>query len=70
MPIEAALEADVPALTELLSVLFTPEAEFKPDPEAQRRGLLRIITNPEVGNVLVAKDGAAVLAMVHLLFTV
>jgi hypothetical protein len=63
MHIEAATEADVPALTELLSVLFAQEAEFTPNPEAQRRGLLRIITNPEVGIVLVAKEGAAVLGI-------
>ncbi len=70
MHIEAATEEDVPALTELLSVLFAQEAEFTPNPEVQRRGLLRIITNPEVGVVLVAKEGSVVLGMVNLLFTV
>jgi len=70
MHIEAATEADVPALTELLAVLFEQEAEFKPNPEAQRRGLLRIITKPEVGIILVVKEGAEVLAMITLLFTV
>jgi len=70
MQIEAATEADVPALTELLSVLFAQEAEFTPNPEAQSRGLLRIIRSPEVGLVLVAKEGSAVLGMVNLLYTV
>jgi len=70
MHIEAATEADVPALTELLAVLFAQEAEFKPNPEAQHRGLLRIITNREVGIVLVAKEGETVLGMVILLYTV
>ena len=68
--IEAATEADVPALTKLLSVLFAQEAEFTPNPEAQRRSLLRIITNREVGIVLVAKEGETVLGMVSLLYTV
>ena len=70
MHIEAATEVDVPALTKLLSVLFTQEAEFKPNPEAQHRGLLRIITNQEVGIALVAKEGETVLGMVILLYTV
>ncbi len=70
MHIESATTTDVPELTELLSVLFAQEAEFTPNPEAQRHGLLRIITNPEVGIVLVAKEGAAVLGMVNLLYTI
>jgi len=70
MQIEKATEADVPALSGLLSVLFAQEAEFTPDPQAQQRGLLRIVTRPEVGVVLVAKEGAQVLGMVNLLFTV
>jgi hypothetical protein len=57
MHIEAATEADVPALSKLLAVLFAQEAEFTPNPETQRRGLQRIITNREVGIVLVAKEG-------------
>jgi N-acetylglutamate synthase-like GNAT family acetyltransferase len=70
MHIEAATEADVPALTKLLAVLFAQEVEFTPNPEAQRRGLLKIITNREVGIVLVAKEGETVLGMVILLYTV
>lgn len=70
MRIVKATEADVPALTDLLSLLFAQEAEFTPDPEAQRRGLLRIITNSEVGVVLIARENSAVLGMVGLLYTV
>jgi len=70
MHIEAATEADVPALSELLSVLFAQEAEFAPNPDAQSRGLLRIITNPDVGIVLVAREGSVVLGMVNLLYSV
>lgn len=65
-----ATEADVPALSALLDELFTQEAEFSSDPEAQRRGLLTIIRNPETGAILVARDGSRIVAMVNLLFTV
>ena len=70
MHIEAATEVDVPALSKLLAVLFAQEAEFTPNPEVQCRGLPRIITNREVGIVLVAKEGETVLGMVILLYTV
>lgn len=65
-----ASEADIPALSALLSVLFTQEVEFKPDEQAQRRGLAMVIRHPDVGAVLVARDGTRILAMVNLLFTV
>jgi GNAT superfamily N-acetyltransferase len=68
--IEAARPADVPALCELLAVLFAQEAEFAPDAQAQRRGLARIVDDPAVGTILVAREGDAVLGMVNLLFTV
>jgi GNAT superfamily N-acetyltransferase len=70
MHIEVATEADVPAMTELLTVLFQQEAEFKPNPEAQRRGLLRIIPYLDVGIVLVAKEGSGVLERLPLFCTV
>lgn len=65
-----ATEADIPALSDLLSILFTQEAEFKPDDAAQRRGLGMIIGNPQSGAILVAREGTQLLAMVNLLFTV
>ncbi|MDE2593404.1 MAG: GNAT family N-acetyltransferase [Burkholderiales bacterium] len=66
----SASEADIPALSALLSVLFTQEAEFKPDEQAQQRGLAMIIRHPDVGAILVARDGTRILPMVNLLFTV
>jgi hypothetical protein len=62
MHIEKAVLADSPALSELLSVLFSQEAEFTPNPEAQVKGLNRIIVNPELGAVLVAWDGDHIVA--------
>lgn len=70
MHIEKATSGDIPTLSKLLSVLFLQEAEFIPNPEAQSRGLARIVNNPEVGAVLLAREGAEVLGMVSLLFTV
>ena len=70
MQIDTATEADVPALADLLSILFAQESEFTPNPEAQRRGLLAIITNPAVGVILVAREDHRLLGMVNLLYTV
>ena len=70
MQIEKATPADIPALSELLSALFSQEAEFTPNSEAQAKGLNQIIGNPEVGAVLVAREGGQVIGMVNLLFTV
>jgi GNAT superfamily N-acetyltransferase len=61
---------DLPALCALLGLLFTQEAEFKPDEAAQRQGLSTIIEHPEVGAILVAREGPDIVAMVNLLFTV
>lgn len=69
--IRAATLADVAGLTALLTVLFSQEREFTPDPAAQQRGLTRIIATPELGLILVADDGGAgVVGMVNLLYTV
>ena len=70
MVIERASPADIPALAGLLSLLFAQEVEFTPDPAAQREGLSKIIGNPELGAVLVARAGGAIKGMANLLFTV
>lgn len=67
---ERASASDVPALSELLDVLFTQEVEFKPDTAAQCKGLSTIIGNPDLGAILVAREDRTVLAMVNLLFTI
>jgi ribosomal protein S18 acetylase RimI-like enzyme len=60
---------DVPQLGSLLSILFTQEADFQPDPARQSIALRLIIQHPEFGQILVARDSAALLGMVNLLFT-
>ncbi|MDD5214727.1 MAG: GNAT family N-acetyltransferase [Methylococcales bacterium] len=70
MEITLATTSDIPALCELLSLLFSQEADFQPDDEAQRRGLTQILTNPDVGLILVARQKNQIVGMVNLLFTV
>lgn len=70
MQITPANLSDIPALCELLELLFTQEADFKPDREAQSRGLARIISSPELGLIVVARQGIRVVGMVNLLYTV
>lgn len=70
MEISLATASDIPALCELLSLLFSQEADFQPDEEAQRRGLAQILDNPDVGLILVARQKNQIVGMVNLLFTV
>jgi hypothetical protein len=48
--IEPATLNDVPQLTELLNLLFTQEADFKPDREKQDRGLRPSSSRPRPGS--------------------
>lgn len=66
----AAQEADVPALSALLTLLFNQEHEFTPDQAAQCRGLSLIIRNPSLGVIFVARQGEKVVAMVNLLHSI
>lgn len=61
--------ADIPALVELLGILFTQEAELAPDARKQRRALELILGDPSRARVYVARDGNRVLAMATLHFT-
>lgn len=70
MQITPANAADIPALCELLNILFSQEADFRPDDDAQRRGLTRIINSPDVGLIIVARQDGQVVGMVNLLYTI
>jgi len=70
MQICQANMADIPALCHLLNELFSQEAEFQADYAAQSRGLTRIIADPGIGHILVARQDGQVLGMVSLLYTV
>lgn len=68
--ISIADEQDIPALCELLGILFAQEAEFETDPIMQRRGLQTIIANPNLGLILAAHLEGQPVGMVNLLFSV
>ena len=70
MKFEVAESSDIPALCDLLESLFTQEAEFKSDRDAQVRGLKSVIENDDVGDILVVRDNDNVIAMVNILYTV
>jgi GNAT superfamily N-acetyltransferase len=68
--IEKATLEDINELCSLLAVLFNQEAEFKADPDLQARGLRTILSNPELGIILIARRNDKAVGMVNLLFTV
>jgi len=69
MQITPATISDIPELCELLALLFSQEADFQPNSKAQHRGLVHILSNPDVGLILVARKNEQVVGMVNLLFT-
>jgi GNAT superfamily N-acetyltransferase len=62
--IEPAAPADIPALIELLNLLFSIEQDFQPDAEKQRRGLELLLARPEEAVILVARGADGVVGMV------
>jgi ribosomal protein S18 acetylase RimI-like enzyme len=67
---EPAQLADLPALSAQLTLLFTQEHEFSPDPAAQQQGLAAILQQADSGRILVARHDGVVIAMVSLLYTI
>ncbi len=65
-----AIVDDIPQLCELLNFLFTQEADFQPDIDKQSAGLRQIIENPEVGTILVLREGSTAVGMVNVLYTI
>jgi GNAT superfamily N-acetyltransferase len=61
---------DLPELIELLNDLFTQDIEFVPDLKKQQMGLEAIISNPEIGEILVLKGDDRILGMVSLLYSI
>ena len=68
--IERATLDDVPQLVDLITLLFTHEADFTPDRDKQERGLRLIIESAHVGVILAAHEGCEIVGMVSLLFTI
>ncbi|HEX5091153.1 MAG TPA: GNAT family N-acetyltransferase [Burkholderiales bacterium] len=67
---DEAREADLPALVELLGLLFAQEAELSPDPGKQRIALELILADPARARIYLARVGAKVAGMAALHFTV
>lgn len=65
-----AQHSDIPALCRLLTILFSQEEDFTPDEKAQHQGLAKIIANPAIGHILVARQDGNIIGMVNLLYTV
>ncbi|MCD8552521.1 GNAT family N-acetyltransferase [Seleniivibrio sp.] len=70
MEITKAELKDIPALCELLCILFMQEADFTPDADKQAEGLKLIISDPSVGFIVKAEDNGKILGMVNILYTV
>ena len=68
--IDFATEADLPVLADLLTELFTLEADFKPDREKQLRGLKMILDNPAIGRLFALRVNGKVAGMANALITV
>ena len=68
--IEAATEADLDELSDLLGGLFAQESDFRPNKEKQLRGLRLIFEQPNRGRVFVLRRDGAIVGMINLLFTI
>ncbi len=68
--VNLATTVDIPALSELLTQLFTQEAEFQADSVAQQRGLNAILSDPAIGEILVARQNGQIVGMVNLLYSI
>ena len=69
MVITQAKLADIPDLVKLLGWLFEQECEFESKPDLQGRSLKKIILDPAIGIIYIAKKSDRILGMVSLLFT-
>lgn len=69
MHISQAQVSDIPDLIDLLSILFSQEQEFTPNAKAQTTALKQIITNPAIGQIIVARENGRPVGMVNLLYT-
>ena len=70
MIIDTAKIQDIPQLCALLELLFSQEAEFKPNYKSQSEGLSKIISDSEVGEIIVARESNEIIGMANLLYTV
>ena len=70
MQLREAKIGDIPELCELLNYLFEQEKEFKPNTEIQSEGLRKIISNSDVGVIVIAMDSNNIIGMANILYTI
>ena len=70
MIIRFATKNDIFALSELLSELFSQELEFTVNKKLQEKGLLTILENENIGNILIVSINEKIVAMVNILYTI
>ncbi len=68
--VEPATIEDLPSLTELVMDLFSRSEDFKPDHEAQERGLRLILEQPNRGRIFVVRNNDKIFGMINILFTI
>lgn len=68
--VEMATLDDLPALTELVMDLFLTSGDFRPNREAQERGLRLILEQPSRGRIAVVRNKDRIFGMVNMLFTI
>ena len=68
--IEPATIEDLPSLAGLLMDLFAQESDFRPDYNAQMRGLRLILEQPSRGRILLLRSATQIIGMINLLFTI
>ena len=64
MILDEAFFSDIPALCELLALLFEQELEFQPDIHKQTAALKVLVGNPQRGRIFVVRDGDTLAGMV------
>ena len=70
MIIRFATKNDIFALSELLSELFSQELEFSVNKKLQEKGLIAILENENIGNILIVSINEEIVAMVNILYTI
>jgi GNAT superfamily N-acetyltransferase len=61
---------DIPVLIRLLELLFSQEEEFTPNGSLQEQGLRAILSDPRIGEILLAEEDGRPIGMVSLLYSV
>lgn len=69
MTLGIATQDDIPALCDLLAILFEQEAEFVADRDKQSQGLSMLLENPGLGTILVSRETDKIIGMVILLYS-